>query len=120
MISFLPNLPDNVIGIAASGQVEAKDYEYVLMPAVEAALQRHPKLRLLYRLGSDFEGFTPGAMWDDMKLGIGHLDRWEKIAVVTDVGWIAGGVRLFSFAMPCPVKVFAGNESAAAEAWIVS
>ena len=53
MISFLPNLPDNVIGIAASGQVEAKDYEYVLMPAVEAALQRHPKVRLPPRSRSE-------------------------------------------------------------------
>ncbi len=120
MITLLPHLADNVIGIAASGHVEAKDYETVLMPAVEAALHRHPKIRLLYQLGGDFQGFTAGAMWDDMKLGIEHLSRWEKIAVVTDIGWIAGGVNLFRLAIPCPVKVFAGNELAAAQAWIVS
>jgi len=120
MIELIPNLPDRVVGILASGQVSASDYEKVLVPAVESELAKHGKVRVLYQLGPAFTGFTPGAMWDDMKMGVAHLNAWERIAVVTDVDWIAGATRLFGFAMPCPVRVFPNGEIAAAMHWIAA
>jgi len=119
MITLLPNLPDNTIGLVATGHVTGTDYEKILIPAVEAALKRHKKLRLLYELGNDFTGFAPTAMWDDMRLGMSHLTAWEKIAVVTDVGWIANATNIFKFVMPCTVRVFSSSERKAAEQWIV-
>ncbi len=118
MIELLPNLPDNTIGLVASGHVTAADYESVAMPAVEAALKNHDKLRLLYQVGDGFTGFTPGAIWDDAKLGFAHLGSWEKIAVVTDVHWLANAAHMFKFAMPCPVEVFPTRDRAAADAWL--
>ncbi len=120
MMELLTNLPDNTIGVAASGHVSATDYETVLVPAVEAALKRHDKVRLLYALGADFTGFTPGAMWDDMKLGLAHFRAWERVAFVTDVGWVANAISMFRFVMPCPVRVFPAKDRAAAEAWIAA
>lgn len=118
MIKLIPNLPGNTVGISASGNVSAADYETVLVPAVEAALARHKKARLLYELEKDFTGFTAGAMWDDMKLGLAHFAAWEKVAVVTDVGWVAHAASMFRFVMPCPLRVFASQDRAAAESWI--
>ncbi len=118
MIEFIPNLPDDVVGIIASGQVTASDYETVLVPAIESKLAAQGRVRILYQLGPAFTGFTSGAMWDDLKLGVAHLKAWEKVAVVTDVDWIGGATRLFGFAMPCPVKVFPNNEIAEATHWI--
>ncbi|MDQ2949569.1 MAG: STAS/SEC14 domain-containing protein [Acidobacteriota bacterium] len=120
MIHLLPNLPSNTVGVTASGQVDATEYETVLIPAVESALKQHEKVRFLYHLSEDFTGFTPGAMWDDMKLGLAHLRAWEKIAVVTDVTWVANATSMFRFVMPCPVKVFPTRERAEAEAWIAA
>lgn len=120
MITLLPNLPDDTIGVVASGHVMANDYESVFVPAVQAALTRHKKIKLLYQVDSDLAGFTPGAMWDDMKLGFGHLTTWEKIAVVTDIGWISGATNLFRFALPCPVKVFSNKARAEAEGWLAA
>jgi hypothetical protein len=40
MIKLLPDLPDGVIGVEASGHVEADDYREVLGPALERALAR--------------------------------------------------------------------------------
>jgi len=120
VITLLPNLPDNTIGLVASGHVSGNDYEAVLVPAVEAALKKHKKLRLSYELGSDFTGFAPGAMWDDMKLGMAHLSAWERIAVITDVSWVANATNMFKFVMPCTVKVFSLNDRAAAERWIAA
>lgn len=120
MIALMPNLPDTVVGIVASGHVDATDYETVLVPAVEAALKRHDAVRLLYVLGDDFAGFSAGAMWDDMKLGLAHYRAWEKVAVVTDVGWVANAMRMFTFAIPCPMKVFSLKDREQAEAWIAA
>lgn len=120
MIRLLSNLPDNVVGVDASGHVDASDYETVLVPAVEAALKRHGKVRFLYVLSTGFTGFTSGAIWEDAKLGIGHFSAWEKMAVVTDLSWVANAVGLFRFFMPCPVQVFAIKDRAEAEAWVVA
>ena len=120
MIEPMQGLPDHVVAIAASGEVSARDYETVLVPAVEAALARHEKIRLLYQLGGDFTGFTAGAMWDDMKVGLDHFTKWERIAVVTDLRWVANATRMFRFAMPCPVRVFANAELAEARRWIAA
>ena len=120
MIELLPDLPADTVGIRASGQVDSADYETVLVPAVESVLKEHGKVRLLYQIGNDFTGFTAGAMWDDMRLGLAHLGAWEKVAVVTDVGWVAHAASLFRFAMPFPLRVFPLEDRAAAEAWLAS
>lgn len=118
MIKLIPELPENVLGAVASGQVTAKDYETVLMPAIEKAIHERGKVRFLYHLGPGFDGYSPAAMWDDMKVGFAHLKAWEKLALVTDHEWIAGAMRVFGFAMPCPVRVFSNAQYAEAVAWI--
>jgi len=45
--------------------VSPADYEAVFIPIVESRLKRLDKLRLLYRLGHEFKGFTAGAMSDE-------------------------------------------------------
>ncbi len=120
MLKLLQNLPGNVVGVIGSGNVSADDYATTLAPAIEAALKKREKIRVLYVLGADFSGFTPGAMWGDMKLGVAHFTAWEKVAVVTDVHWVAGATSMFSFAMPCPVRVFAIKDQAEAQTWIAA
>jgi hypothetical protein len=70
MLELISDLPDDVVGIRASGQVTAEDYESVLVPAIAARLARRDRVRVLYYLGPDFTGFTSGAVWDDIKLGL--------------------------------------------------
>ncbi|MGH9408592.1 MAG: STAS/SEC14 domain-containing protein [Vicinamibacterales bacterium] len=120
MIELIPGLPDRIVGFRASGHVTAADYETVLMPAIDAAIARHGSIRMLYHVGPGFAGFTAGAMWDDAKVGIAHMRAFERVAVVTDVEWIAGAVRLFRFAMPAAVRVFPNAQYAEAAAWIAA
>ncbi|MCJ7779872.1 MAG: STAS/SEC14 domain-containing protein [Acidimicrobiia bacterium] len=84
MIRPIDGLPDNVIGVEAVGEVRAGDYTTILDRAVDAALESHHKIRLLYVLGDDLDGYSGGAMWADTKIGMSHLSKWEKIAIVTD------------------------------------
>lgn len=120
MMKLISGLPDHVVGISASGQIEAKDYETVFMPALDAALKRHHRIRVLYQLTPQFGGFSSGAMWDDAKLGLAHWTAWERIAVVTDVDWIVHATRMFAFLMPGQVRVFSNKAMAEAEKWIAA
>jgi hypothetical protein len=120
MIHVMANLPDHVLGLSAEGEVTGGDYEETLIPAVEERIQRHGKVRILYHLGPAFTGYTAAAIWDDARLGLTHRRDFEKIAVVTDADWCRYAVRLFAPLIPCPVRLFANAELAAATDWIQS
>ena len=118
MIELMQDLPANVLGFSAHGKITGADYESTLIPAVEAKLKETAKVALLYHLGSDFQSFEAGALWQDTKVGLMHLTAWRRIAVVTDSDWLRGAVKALGFMMPCPVKVFATSELADAKAWV--
>ncbi len=120
MIENIESFPDNVVALVAKGQVTKKDYEQVLIPKVEAALKRHDKIRLYYELGSQFSGVDSGAAWEDLKVGVEHLSRWERMAVVTDVDWIQYLMNAFRVFMPGRLRVFATAQTSEARAWILS
>ena len=120
MFELIPALPDNVIGIVAKGEITADDYENVLEPAITEALAKHDKIRLLYVLGKDFTGFSAGAMWEDGKVGMGHLAKWEKCAVVTDNEWMRHAVDVVGYLIPGKVKTFTVDDEADASGWVTS
>jgi len=112
------DMPGNLIGFELSGKVTGKDYEEVLIPAVQEKLQTHEKIRALYHVTKDFESYDFEAMVDDAKAGFMFFSNWEKIAVVSDVEWITNGVKVFSFVVPGEVKTFSNAEIEKAKAWL--
>jgi hypothetical protein len=118
MIEIMTGLPDNAIGISASGQVTALDYQERIVPAIEAVLARHDKVRILYQLTDGFSGFEAGAMWEDAKVGLGHRTAWERIALVTDVHWLRVATQAFGFVMPGELRVYANAQLQEARDWI--
>lgn len=118
MLKRIIDLPDNVLGFEASGEVTAEDYQSVLVPELEDKLRKIKNVRLLYILGVTFEGFTHAAMWQDTKVGLRHLTRFDRIAVVTDVDWIGNSIKVFGFAMPGEVRVFTIDDLHAAREWV--
>ncbi|MGE5128038.1 MAG: STAS/SEC14 domain-containing protein [Sphingomonadaceae bacterium] len=118
MIEGIPGLPDGVLGFSVKGTVTAKDYETVIIPAVEAQFARNKKVRFLYHLGAQFDRFEVAAMWDDAKLGFRHLTGWERVAVVSDVAWIRAAIDAFALVMPGRVRVFHESELAEAKRWL--
>lgn len=117
-VTVMAGLPDDVIGLDAEGVIEARDYDEVIVPLIEAKLEEHDRIKLLYRVGRGFERYTAGAIWSDTKIGIKHFTRFSRVAVVSDVPWIRHAVRLFAPMVPAEVTVFADAELDAARAWI--
>lgn len=118
MIKLIKGLPDDVIGVEAVGKVEADDYRDVLEPAVAKALQLHDKLRFLYVMGEAYDGFTPGAMWQDTKIGLGDRKAWERIAVVSDHRALDDSLKLFAWMLPAEVRTYTSDQLEDAKAWL--
>jgi hypothetical protein len=118
VIELLKDFPDNVAAYACHGHVTKDDYEQVLIPDIKERLARHSKLRIYYETAADFCGVDPGAVWDDTKVGFGHVLSWERLAVVTDVDWIRHAVKFFGFLMPAQLRTFPTTEADKAREWI--
>ncbi len=120
MLTMIGDLPSNVVGVEADGQVTAEDYERLLVPAFEQARAATPggKVRVLYVLLDDFPEYTPGAIWEDTKLGLGHLTSWERIAVVCDADWLGKFLHAFAWMVPGEIRSFDLDGLDAARAWI--
>jgi SpoIIAA-like len=120
MIELLKGFPENVLAVTGKGRITKGDYDTVLIPAVAKALKAHDEIRLYYEIGPDFAGFDPAAAWEDFKVGMEHLSRWQRVAVVTDVDWIKHTMQIFSFIMPGDMRVFPMAEAGQARAWIAA
>ena len=115
MFEPISGLPEGVIGFEAVGEVEATDYEDVLMPAIAGGAERG-EVRLVIVLGDRFTGYSPGAMKEDAGL-ISHANAWKRTAVVSDLGWVAHLATAFGWMVPGKFKRFGLAERDAAIAW---
>ena len=116
MIRKIEDLPADVIGLRASGEVTADDYRDVMVPLLDDALTRG-HVRLLYVLDEDTK-FSPGALFADAKFGVGHLKGWERLAVVSDADWLENSIKAFGWMMPGEVKMFDDDEVDDAKDWL--
>ena len=116
MLEIIQGFPKNVVGIAVEGRVTKQDCKDVLMPAIRKSLKRHDKIRLYYELNSRF----PGAAWDDLSVGIEHVPPCERVAIVTDVGWIRYTVKALRFLIPGEIQVFPTVQASEGRAWITA
>jgi hypothetical protein len=98
-----------------SGKLVAEDYR-VLSEATDEVLQDHEAINLLVRV-EDFEGFTAGALWQDLKFDLSHLGQIRRLA-------IAGETRLQEtvsrFSVPftkAEIRFFGPDEPDAARQW---
>lgn len=109
-----------MLAISGEGDVTADDFRAVVWPAIEARLKTHEQLSLYYQLGPQFTGMSLGGMWEDTKLDLAHWNVWRRIALISDVPWIAKGMGLIVPLLHHRVRFFANAEADAARAWLES
>lgn len=106
MIEVMQDLPGGVLGFIARDRVTSAEYRAIKTPRIEAVFANRPKLRVLWLMGSDFRGFEFGAAWQDLMLGLRHWRGWERIALVTDTGWLRALAPTAGVVLPCEFRLF--------------
>jgi hypothetical protein len=115
MIKELGDMPPGVIGFEATGTMRAEDYRDVVLPALERAAVGG-EVRFVVVI-PEFHGMSGGAVWQDLKVGVGHLRAWKRIALVTDIEWMSHLSTLSGLMTPGEIRHFPLAQRAEAIAW---
>lgn len=119
MMEVIEDLPEDVVGIAARGKITAEDYEQVVIPAIEAKLKTHDKIKLLFHMGQ-FEGMEIAAMWEDARFGLAHWTDFTHLALVSDDSWVRNMAAFFAWMIPAEVRLYSAAEADDARLWITT
>ena len=106
----------NVVDVMVTGRLTTDDYEH-FVPEVERLIRKHGKVRVLFDM-HDFHGWTPGAMWEDIKFDARHFRDIERLALVGEQKWEAG---MASFCKPftsATIRYFDREQANEARQWI--
>jgi SpoIIAA-like len=121
MIEQLADMPAGTTGFRVAGEIERKDYDRVLMPELQRALDAGGGLRTLYVV-DHLDEIGPAALLADanlgLNLGILHHKAWVRSAIVTDIDWIARATKLFAWMIPGEARVFPHAELDQAKVWV--
>ena len=120
-LTRVPNADDDgpvdaLVSLQVIGALEKRDYD-VFAARLQEMVQEHGKLRLLVEL-VDFQGWTAGAVWEDVKLAFKHYDDIERLAIVGESRWEKGMAVLAKPFTAAKVRYFSVENRAEAERWI--
>jgi hypothetical protein len=119
MIEALPDMPEGVIGIRVSGRLGGDELRQ-FKPTIEELLKTG-EIRIVEVIASDYEGFGPGGLVEDLKLGLGsvlpHHSAFKRIAVVSDKEWVAHILHALAWMVPGELAVFGLDELERAKEW---
>jgi hypothetical protein len=118
MIHHLEDLPSNIVGFKAVGEITEKDFSETVMPKVKELIDKTDKLNYLLVLETSVKNFTVGAWMKDAIMGIKHLTKWNRAAIVSDVEAIRNFTNFFSYLMPGEFKGFEHKDLQQAIEWL--
>ena len=119
MIELMPDMPAGVTGIRVSGRLRGEDLRE-FKPAMDD-LAKSGEIRIVEVIEPDYEGFGPGGLVEDLKLGLGalihHHSAFKRIAVVSDKDWVAHALHAFAWMVPGELALFGLDEVERAKEW---
>ncbi len=116
-IKLIPHQPDRIIALDIDGWIDAEDMERITK-SLETRLKQGEKLRIYVEV-HNWSGMSLGALIQDLKFSLQHLQDFDKEAIVSDRRWLEGlaavGNSLFS---GVEVKHFTFDETDKALQWV--
>jgi hypothetical protein len=97
---------DNIVAFRALAEVTKEDFLAVVVPAVEHLVKQINEINFLLVLDTDIKNFTAGAWLQDALLGLKHLGKWNRAAIVTDSDEIISFTNGFSYVVPGEFRGF--------------
>ncbi len=119
MIERLSDMPEGVTGIRVSGRLSGDDIRE-FEPAMDGIVV-NGEIRIVEVIAPDYEGYGPGGLAEDLKVGFGalfkHHSAFKRIAVVSDKAWVAHTLHAVAWMIPGELQVFGIDELDRAKEW---
>src|SRR4051812_13186671 len=78
----------NILDVTVTGRLTKDDYQQ-FVPEIERLIREHGKVRIVFDMHG-FHGWTPGALWEDIKFESRHFRDIERLAFIGERKWEAG------------------------------
>ena len=120
MLKRMYDMPVGTIGFEAHGDVDDDDFEDVVAPVLRREIADGRKVRLLYLLGPQLEGFDGDVVKEEMKFAARHTAAYERVAIVSDESWLGPALRVLSVLVPGRLRGFPVAQLQSAKAWVAA
>lgn len=117
MIVQIPDLPENMVGFRADGEVTKDDFE-IVKRQVANLVEDTNKLNYLLFLDNSPADFTAGAWLQDALLGIKNITKWNRAAIITDSETVIKFTDAFSKVMPGEFRGYHKSDYDRAVSWV--
>lgn len=118
MITQIQNLPPNMVGFKASYEVTQTDFTEDVMPKVKELVAKTDTLNYMLVLDTSVKNFIAGAWFKDAVMGVKHLTKWHRAAIVSDIHVLKIVTDVFSVLMPGEFKVFEHKDLQISIDWV--
>ncbi|MGW8161890.1 MAG: STAS/SEC14 domain-containing protein [Desulfobulbales bacterium] len=115
-ITIAETTAGNFVEARIIGKLTENDYE-IIIPELERRIKEYGRLRLLIEL-EDFQGWTAGALWEDIKFDFRHFHDIYRIALVGDSKWEKTATLFSKPFTAAELRYFDWKDLEAARRWI--
>lgn len=106
----------NIIYTVATHQLDDEDYQKII-PAIKEKVKNYTMVRWYFEM-HDFEGWSLGALWKDLKLDFQNRNNFEKIAMVGSKKWEEKLTDLMKPFTDADIRFFDLGQKEEARTWI--
>lgn len=107
---------ENVVGIIIDTDIDEELIRKV-QSRIDEKLKVHKKINLFFEIRRGNK-MTFMAFINQMGFNVSHNRRFNKIAVVTDIGWLQNSFTIKDLLVAAEIKTFCSNHRMNALSWI--
>ncbi|QDU36625.1 hypothetical protein Mal4_09120 [Maioricimonas rarisocia] len=104
------------VEVVLSGKLTTEDYEQ-FGPALDEQFASQETLRMLVLL-QNFDGWSLGGLWEDLKFDARHYDDVERLAIVGEQRWHEGMATFCRPFTSADIRYFDEADVEAARLWV--
>jgi hypothetical protein len=118
MIKKITDLPDNIAGFVASGEISSEDFENTVFPYVRNTVDIAGELNYVLVLDTSFKNFSVSASFQNLWLAVKYMSKWKRGAIISNSKMIKEFADISNMLSPGEVKGFYHKDLFMAIDWV--
>jgi len=120
MVQLLSSFPKYVVAYRAQGQINDDEYQHIVMTRVKEVAEQFGAINFLVLLETDIGNYKFEAFLNYLKVSFEHFSKWNRMAIVSDQGWVRVAYRVLSPLVHGEIKAYEIKDFETAKAWVSS